>query len=320
MSGIDKICAGIKKYGNFLITAHMNLEGDALGSELAFYALIRKLGKKGVILNADAVPPAYAFLPGTDKIRRLGPGSGRIAFDCMAVLDCAGTERTGGVWELNAAGKPVLNIDHHVSNRGFGDACWIDPRASSCSEMIYRLYKHMHVPISGPEAVCMYTGMMTDTGSFRYSNTGSLTHWASAELLRHVNVPLVYRNVYENIPPQEAKILINSLSGMNSSARGRIVYFRMKNSLPGGKPMFADLGDHLLSFGRSIEGAEVVLLFKESGNKVRVNLRSQGRVDVNKIAALFGGGGHKTAAGCTLSGDPALIAKKVLAAVRRNLG
>jgi len=319
MGEIRKICASVKKYNSFLITAHVNPEGDALGAELAFCALLKKLGKKAVIMNADAVPPAYGFLPGVNKIRKLGgAGSSRIRFDCMAVLDCADLERTGGVGKLGQ-GKPVLNIDHHISNNGFGDARWIDACASSCSEMIYRIYKHMRVRISKPEAVAMYTGIMTDTGSFRYSNTGSFTHRAAAELLCHVNVPLVYRQIYENIPPEEAKILIRSLSGMNSLAHGRIVYFKMKATLPGGKFPFADLGDHLLSFGRSIRGAEVVALFKENGKKVRVNLRSQGKVDVNKIAAALGGGGHKTAAGCTLSGGLNRIIKRVLAGIERSL-
>jgi len=321
--GLKRICAGIKKYNNFLITAHTNLEGDALGSELSFYALIRKLGKQGIILNEDGIPYGHDFLPGIKRIRKLGRSSSRIKFDCLVVLDCADLKRTGDVWRLNKEGKPVLNIDHHISNQGFGDAHWVDPHASSCSEMIYRIYKQMHLPISKPEAVCLYTGMMTDTGSFRYSNTTSFTHQAVADLLKFdINVPLIYRYVYENLALDETKLLIKLLPKISFSGEGRIAYFKLKREMLKNGAISMDLGDQLLSFARSIKGVEVVVLFKESlcaKNQVRINLRSHGKADVNKIAAIFGGGGHKTAAGCTAYGDTNRIIKNVLASIQQVL-
>jgi phosphoesterase RecJ-like protein len=321
--GLKRICASIRKYNNFLITAHTNLEGDALGSELSFYSLIRKLGKQGVILNEDGIPYGHDFLPGIKKIRKLDDKSSSIKFDCLVVLDCADLKRTGGVYRINKNNKPVLNIDHHISNRGFGDAHWVDPQASSCSEMIYRIYKQMRIPISRPEAICLYTGMMTDTGSFRYSNTSSFTHQAVAELLKfNINVPLIYRYVYENLAMDETKLLIKLLPQISFSVGGRIAYFKLKRNLLKNGAISMDLGDQLLSFGRSIKGVEVVLLFKESPgvkNQVRINLRSHGKVDVNKIAAIFGGGGHKTAAGCTAHGETNQVVKQVLASIQRVL-
>jgi len=321
--GLKEICAGIKKYNNFLITAHTSLEGDALGAELAFYALIRKLGKQGIIVNEDGIPYGHEFMPGVNKIRKLDARSPCIKFDCMVVLDCADLKRTGDVWRLNRDSKPVLNIDHHISNQGFGDLYWVDPQASSCSEMIYRIYKQMRLPIDKPEAVCMYTGMMTDTGSFRYSNTSSFTHLAVAELLKFdINVPLIYRYVYENFALAETKLLIKLLPKINFSAQGKIAYFKLKRGLLKNSVISMDLGDQLLSFARAIKGVEVVVLFRESlkdDGRVRINLRSHGKVDVNKIAALFGGGGHKNAAGCTPRGDINRIIKKVLASLRKVL-
>ncbi|MFA4993587.1 MAG: bifunctional oligoribonuclease/PAP phosphatase NrnA [Candidatus Omnitrophota bacterium] len=321
--GLKEICAGIKKYDNFLITAHTSLEGDALGAELAFYALIRKLGKRGVILNEDGIPYGHDFMPGVRKIRRLNSRSPYIKFDCMVVLDCADLKRTGEVWRLNKYNKPVLNIDHHISNKGFGSLHWIDPHASSCSEMIYCIYKQMRLPIDKPEAICMYTGMMTDTGSFRYSNTSSFTHQAVAELLKfNINVPLIYRYVYENFALAETKLLIKLLPKINFSAQGEIAYFKLRKDLLKDSVISMDLGDQLLSFARAIKGVEVVALFRESlkgDNRVRINLRSHGKVDVNKIAALFGGGGHKSAAGCTPRGEINRIIKEVLASIRQVL-
>jgi len=321
--GLKKICAGIKKYNNFLITAHTNLEGDALGSELAFYALIRKLGKQGIILNEDSIPYGHDFLPGIKRIRKLDCCSSYIKFDCLVVLDCADLKRTGDVWRLNKDSKPILNIDHHISNQGFGDVHWVDAHASSCSEMVYRIYKQMRLPISKPEAIAMYTGMMTDTGSFRYSNTTSFTHQAVAELLKFdINVPLIYRYVYENLALEEAKLLIKLLPKIDFSAQGKIAYFKLKRGMLKDGAISMDLGDQLLSFARAIKGVEVVVLFKESlkaRDQVRINLRSHGKVDVNKIAAIFGGGGHKTAAGCTSHGDINQVVKNVLASIHQDL-
>ena len=316
------ICASIKKYNNFLITAHTNLEGDALGAELAFYALIRKLGKRGIILNADSIPCGLDFLPGIKKIRKLDRSSPYLKFDCLVVLDCADLKRSGEVWRLNKSNKPILNIDHHISNQGFGDAHWVDAHASSCSEMIYQLYKQMRLPISKPEAIAMYTGMMTDTGSFRYSNTTRFTHQAVADLLKFdINVPLIYRNVYENLALAETKLLIKLLSKIVFSMQGKIAYFKLKRNMLKDGVISMDLGDQLLSFARAIKGVEVVALFKESiagKNQVRINLRSQGKVDVNKIAAFFGGGGHKTASGCTLHGKMNQVIKNVLVKIQQS--
>ena len=320
---LKKICAGIKKYNNFLITAHTNLEGDALGAELSFYALIRKLGKQGVILNEDGIPYGYDFLPGVKKIRKFDRNSSSIKFDCLVVLDCADLKRTGCIWQLNKEGKPVLNIDHHISNQGFGSLHWVQAGASSCSEMIYRIYKQMRLPIEKPEAVAMYTGIMTDTGSFRYSNTTSFTHQAVAELLKSdINVPLIYRYVYENLALDETKLLIKLLPKISFAGQGKIAYFKLKRGMLKNGAISMDLGDQLLSFGRSIKGVEVVILFKQgliSKNHVRINLRSHGKVDVNKIAALFGGGGHKTASGCTAHGSFEQVVKEVLASIQRVL-
>ncbi|MDD5115505.1 MAG: bifunctional oligoribonuclease/PAP phosphatase NrnA [Candidatus Omnitrophica bacterium] len=321
--GLKRICASIKKYDKFLITAHTSLEGDALGAELAFYYLLRKLGKQGVILNHDGIPYGYDFLPGVRKIHRLGTGSSRIKFDCLVVLDCADLKRSGEVWRINRKNKPVINIDHHISNQGFGDIHWVDARASSCSEMVYRIYKQMRLPIARPEAVSMYTGIMTDTGSFRYSNTSSFTHQAVAELLKSgINVPLIYRYVYENLALEETKLLVKLLPRINFSSGGRVAYFKLKRSMLKDGTVSMDLGDQLLSFGRSIKGVEVVALFREipgSRDQVRINLRSHGKVDVNKIAATFGGGGHKTASGCTVRGEIGTVIRKVLASIQTVL-
>ncbi|MHB8155200.1 MAG: DHH family phosphoesterase, partial [Candidatus Omnitrophota bacterium] len=303
----------------FLITAHTSPEGDALGSQLGFYNLIKKLGKQAMIISDDQLPSGYDFLPGIKHIRCLGKVFKYIKFDCLVVLDCADLKRTGRVYKLNLDHKPVLNIDHHISNKIFGDVNWVDAHASSCSEMIYKLSKRLRLSMDKDTALVLYTGIMTDTGSFRYSNTSSFTFKVVAELLKFgVNVARAYSYAYENIPQQEVKLLLKFLSNIKFFGQGRIATFRIDSELPRAKMLSIDLADHILSFGRAIKGVEVVVLFKNNAglkSEVRVNLRSQGRVDVNKIAAFFGGGGHKAAAGCTIPGGVLVVRRKVIAKI-----
>ena len=318
--GLKKIAEAVRKYNNFLITAHVNLEGDALGSELAFYSLLKKLGKKAAIINEDSVPYGYDFLPGKDRIIKLSRRSNKLSFDCFCFLDCSDLKRTGEIYRLNTQDKPVLNIDHHISNQMFGDVNWVDPRASSCSEMIYRLYKQMRIPFDKNSALNLYVGLVTDTGSFRYSNATSFTHKACAELLKfNLDVPGTYKSIYENVPYDDMKLLSKILPGLKLQQQGRVAWVEVKKDILRGKKLSFDLSEHVLSFGRAIKGVQVVALFKENlgfPDEIRINLRSEGRVDVNKIAAFFGGGGHKTASGATVHGKINKVRLKVLAKIR----
>jgi len=313
----------IRKSKSFLISAHTNPEGDALGSELAFYWLVKKLGKEAVIVNEDSVPPECEFMPGINNIRRYKNERQKLNFDCFVTLDSSDLKRTGEVYRLNYSNNPILNIDHHISNSKFGDANWVDPKASSCSELIYRLYRKMKVRIDKDTALVLYTGILTDTGSFRYSNTSAFTHRAVAELLElGVNVPEVYKYAYENIPFDDMKILFKSLTAIKKDAKGKVIWFEIPHNLLKNKKLSFDLAEQLLTFGRAIRGVEVVVLFKENlGTKkeIRVNLRSQGKVDVNKIASFFGGGGHKAAAGATVHGKIDIVRRKVLAKIKKFL-
>ena len=312
-----------KNYKRFLITSHTNPEGDALGSELAFYALLNKLGKSAVVVNEDDLPYGYDFLPFNEKIVKYRDNLKNIEFDCFAVMDCSDLSRTGEVYRMNSARKTILNIDHHISNRNFGDINWVEPAAASCSEMVYKLYKDLRVPFDKESALLLYTGILTDTGSFRYSNTSSFTHQAIAELMKFgLDVPRVYKNAYENIPFQDMRILAKILPGMRREAGGRVIWFQIKHNLLRNKKLSFDLSEHILSFGRAIKDAEVVVLFKENlgvTNEIRINFRSQGKVDVNKIAQYFGGGGHRTAAGATVKGKIDTIRRRVLAKIKKSL-
>lgn len=320
---LKKVIACIKRNKNFLITSHTNLEGDALGCELAFYRLLRKLGKHATIINEDDLPYGYDFLRGKNIIKKFKQNLKGIKFDCFVVLDCSDLKRTGEVYRINTENKPILNIDHHISNQRFGDINWVEPSVSSCSEMIYKLYKKLHLSLDKAVAICLYTGILSDTGSFRYSNTASFTHQAVSELLKYnFNILQIYKNIYENIPFEDMKLLSKILPNMRREAGGKIVWFQVKRDMLKNKRLSFDLSEHILSFGRAIKDVEVAVLFKENlgvRDEIRVNFRSQGKVDVNRIASFFGGGGHKAASGATVTGKLDRVRKKVLAKIRESL-
>ena len=319
---IKKVINCIKKYKVFLITAHQNLEGDALGSEIAFYRLLKKIGKSVIIVNQDSTPQEYTWLPSVEFIKEYRHNM-KLKFDVLVMLDCSQKTRCGDIANLAKSGQPIINIDHHVSNTKFGNVNWLLPEASSTAEMIYQLYKSMHINIDVDTAKALYVGILTDTGSFRYINTSSFTHRAAAELLEcNLNVSKIYRNIYGSISFSDMSLLPKILSTLERDASGKIIAFRIKQSLIKGKKICFDLTDNVLSFGRLIRGSEVCLLFKEQQDQVkqiRVNLRSQGKVDVNRVAKFFGGGGHKTAAGCTIKGSLQTVKRKVINKIKEQL-
>lgn len=323
---LKKCVECIKRNKRFLLTVHTNPEGDALGAELAFYNLLKKLGKVAVIINEDEVPYGYNFLPGINNIQKKIRNKRylkKIDFDCFVILDCSDPQRTGEIYKINTQGKPVINIDHHISNNKFGDVNWVEPHSSSTSEMIYKLFRKLRIPLDKNTAICLYVGILTDTGSFRYSNTTNFTHKIVSELLDFkLNIPQIYKNIYENIPFEDMKLLGKILPDMRREAGGKIIWFQVEKNLLRNEKLFFDLTEHVLSFGRAIKDAEVTVLFKENlgvKDEIRVNFRSQGKVDVNKIAQFFGGGGHKTASGATIHGKINLVRRKVLAKIKESL-
>jgi len=304
---IQKAVNFIKSHSNFLIATHTNMEGDALGSKLGLYFLLRKIGKRAVMVSEENIPYGYEFLPGLKEIRHFKDNLKDLKFDCFVTVDCSDLKRTGEVYALNSGNKPVLNIDHHISNSNFGTVNWVMPEASSASEMIYHLYKKMGVALDNDSALALYTGILTDTGSFRFSNTSSLTHVITGELLKYgINVAEVYKNIYSNIPYSDLRLLSRILPEMKTMLSGKVVWFEVgKQILKKQNGIYFDLSENILTFARMLKGLEVAVLLRENFSEepeIRVNFRSQGKIDVNKVANFFGGGGHKSASGCTIKG------------------
>jgi phosphoesterase RecJ-like protein len=315
----------IKKHKRFLITAHVNLEGDSAGSQLAMKEFLAAMGKEAFILDSDPVPAHLRFLPNADNISTdIGAAKD---FDAAVVLDCPTLKRTGSVEGLIKKRRAfVINIDHHVSNENFGDINWVDPRASSAGEMVYRLYKEAGVKLTKEAALALYVAILTDTGSFNYDNTSRATHEIAGELLGYgLDPAIVSESVYERRSIEDIRLLALVLDTLNISKDGAVAYMEVTRQML--KNTGADLAksEGLINYARSIDKVRVAVLFKEDlkdKNRINVSFRSKsdGAVaDVNKIASLFGGGGHMRAAGCVVTGSLADAKKKVLAAVERSI-
>ncbi len=309
-----KLWEEIKRNDSFLITAHVNLEPDALGSELAFLHLLKQLDKKAFIVNESSVPFDCKFLPGIEQARQFAKKKLK-PFDCMVFLDCSDKTRAGKVAGLLTDKTRVINIDHHISNTYFADVNLVDAKASSACEMVYRIFRRLNLKISLDAAVALYSGIVADTGSFRFNNTGAATHRVAAELIKlGVGVSRVYNALYQTNLSGDIKLLGRVLSNMESDFSGRVVWAEVSYGVLNELPEI-DLGELVLGMLRSIKGIEVAVVFKEiKGEKgqVRVNFRSQSDFDCNKLASEFSGGGHKNASGATISGNLKEIKNKII--------
>ncbi len=312
---MQKVIEAIKKYDKFLITAHINPEGDSLGSQLGMKALLDSLGKTAIMVDNDAVPGHYKFLPKAEEISN--KLDGKLSFEAAIVLDCPTLKRIGKVQGLIKKGKFIINIDHHISNEKFGDVNWVDPNASSAGEMVYKIYKELGIGLTKETALALYIAILTDTGSFNYDNTSSVTHDIAGELLGYgIDPASVSESVYERRSIADIKLFGLVLSTIKVNREGDVAYLEVTKKIL--KETGADLikAEGFVNYARSIDKVKVAIIFKEDAdNKISVSFRSKGEADVNRIASFFGGGGHVKASGCVVEGTLAEVEEKVLAKV-----
>ncbi|MDD5194359.1 MAG: bifunctional oligoribonuclease/PAP phosphatase NrnA [Candidatus Omnitrophica bacterium] len=308
---LKKITDKIKKSKNFLITSHMSLEGDALGSELAVYALLKKLKKRAVVYNQDATPEIYSFLP---NVRFIKNHIAEEHFDVGMILDCSDSSRTGKVKDALSCVGSIINIDHHISNTIFGDYNWVDAKAGSTCQMLYKLCDRLKV-MDKNIALCLYTGIFTDTGNFTYANTTEETHRVVSNLMKYnIHPSRIDENLHSLCKPQDLMFISDIISSLKFDSRKQICWARIQRW----EEKDYDLTEVVFSIMRLLKDIDVFILFKAIGkNKTRVNFRSRHIVDVNMIAKFFGGGGHKRASGTTVEDNLDAAERKVIPFVKR---
>lgn len=291
----------LDRYQSFALSTHINPDGDAIGSELGLYFFLTELGKSVKVFNTDAVPNNYKFLPcwnsieGVNAVEAYRP-------EVLVVLDASTLERIGKT--LSKTLLPIhklVNIDHHATAEAFGDINLIMPSASSTSEIVYKLIKCHQTPISKACALCIYTGLMFDTGCFRYSNTTPETHRIAAELIEigEFAPDEVYRHVYEQLPVAKIRLSSEVLSTLQVTDDGKVASVYATQEMFRKTGTTADAVEGFVNQIQAIAGVEVALCVSEMNDRsAKVSLRSQGHVDVSQLAAEFEGGGHARAAGC----------------------
>ena len=315
MSDSRTIIEALHSCKTVLISVHKSPDGDALGSQLALMLALEKMGKTVTAHNLDPVPEIYRFLPHQARITSGPVVAGR--FDAMIVLD-SDPPRTG-LFTNDYPAATLINIDHHVTNPLAWPLTWLDASASATGEMIYKLVMQADLPIDRDMALCLYTAIFTDTGSFRYSNTTPECMRISATLLEAGADPwVVTENVYESYSFSRLKLLGCVLGDMERSADGRMAWVVVTHELFQRTGTTSEDTDNFVNYVRSVNGVEVAILFRQTAPKqYKISLRSKGRVDISSLAQALGGGGHKNAAGSTLDGTLEDVKRKALDAVTK---
>jgi phosphoesterase RecJ-like protein len=276
-------------------------------------------GKKVACWNEDPIPQKYEFLDPEHLFQKPKPG---MAFDCVIATDAASLERLGHVGACVADRKILLNIDHHESNTRYGDLNWVSAREASSGELVFRLLKAAKWPITRPIANCLFTAVSTDTGSFQYSTTRPGTYRIAGELVRRgADLARICDEVYQSYPLSRARLLRHIYSHFHLLHQNRIAYFWLKKSDYARTGADSSESEGLIDHIRAIAPVVVACVFEEiDPDLTRISLRSKSdRVNVNEIAAQFGGGGHPAAAGARIPGQPLSVQRKVLAAIKRAL-
>lgn len=318
MDELASILQAFWERDHFLITSHINPDGDSISGELAAAHLLQRMGKQVTIVNEDPVPKMYRFLPNVDSIRPCPEEASK--FQVSLVLDCSEWERVGRIAPLAKSSNLVINIDHHLGSTGLGRYNYVDTEASSVSEQIYKIVNMLDAPIDYPLALYLYVGILTDTGCFKEINTTALTHKIVADLLsRGVSPKEVFSSIYENNTKSFIELLGYVLTTLKLTEDGKIAWIiitKKRLQEAGMSPEDLDI-ERIINQIRSVKGVSVSCLFRElDSERVKVSFRGK-EVDVSKIASCFGGGGHRLASGCIFSGSIAEAERKVIKEVKR---
>jgi phosphoesterase RecJ-like protein len=308
---LDEVLNQIGRRQRFILTSHARPDGDAVGSTLACCQILRSMGKQAIVVLSDGVPGVYSPLPFADSVLQ---DAGQVPeAEAVIILECDSVQRT----RLTGLEQHYLiNIDHHATARPFADVNWIDPDACATAEMIFRLAREAGVKISPEVATCLYTAVLTDTGSFCFNGTTERTFALAQELVRcGANPVSIAHNVYFSTQLSKMRLLGAALSGLQRD--GSLAWMHVDRETM--QRCEASDGDceGLVNYALAIKGIEVALFFREEPDgRFRVSLRSKGAVNVAAVAQAFGGGGHECASGCAVDGPLSVATERLLAQLR----
>ncbi len=316
MSARDEVVSFIKRHESFLLATHLNPDGDALGSALALSLALDSMGKRNVVFNRDGVPAILAFLPGAERVRASLAGLDTSGM-ALVLLDCNSPERAAieGV-----RFKESAVIDHHLTEKDFGDLRWLMPSSPATGLMVYEMFTDMGVGITGDMARNLYAALAVDTGTFRFPNTNSAVLKAAAALVEAGADPGgAADELYRNWSMSRFALFMKTMeaTGITGPVAMGVVTLEMFKAT---ETEYIDT-DNFVNFPLFIKGVKVSALLRErEGGQWKVSLRSKGEANVTEAAMRFGGGGHANAAGCTMEGDLAEVKRALLEELKKLPG
>jgi len=312
-SKLDQIGRVLRENERFAVLSHVRPDGDALGSQLALALSLQRLGKKVRVWNEDGMLEKYSFLPRGDLLTK--PPHTAEDVDAAIALDTAIQNRLGTAFTAVRSAKIWINIDHHLSNPGYGDLVHVDPTAPATGQIIFDLIKSQDFPFDREIAENLYAAISTDTGSFQYPKTSARTFEVAAELVcTGIDVGQLSQQLYENYPRRRVELLRELLRTMRFERDGRVASFSLSLQTAAELQVLPEDNEGLIDHLRAIRGVIVAVFFEElADGKVRVSMRSKSdAVDVCAICQKFGGGGHTLAAGARVRGTLAEVERNVL--------
>jgi len=316
---IDRIIEALRECQTVCVVGHIRPDGDCVGSQLGLTLALQNEGKKVACWNEDRIPEKYEFLDRDGLIQKPRKG---LSFDCVVATDAASFERLGSVGPCVADRKLLINIDHHESNTRFADLNWVSAREPSSGELIFRLLKIAKWPVTKRIADCLFTAVSTDTGSFQYATTRPGTYHAAGELVsRGADLAKICNEVYQSYPLSRVRLLRHIYSHFHLTHADQIAYFWLKKADLARTGADSSDTEGLIDHIRAIAPVVIACVFEEIEPELtRISLRSKSdKVNVNTIAAQFGGGGHPAAAGARIPGKPLSVQRRVVAAVKKAL-
>lgn len=302
-----------------MLVLHLRPDGDSVGCSLAMAHCLRRLGKQPVVVSSDPVPANLAFLDPDGECVPARSATG--PFDLGLFLDCADLERTGEAQGLVPALPLLINIDHHPSNRRYGQLNHVDAEAAACAELVLRLIDDLGSPIDPRTATALYAALATDTGSFRFTNTSATTLSMAARMReKGADLDRISSEVWENRSLPALHLLALALQTLEVDATGEMAWLSVTPDQMAATGADPSATEGLVDYARSLRGVHLALLFAAHGPaETRISLRSKGRIDVAQLAGRFGGGGHARASGCTVRGPLPAVRTAVLAAAGEAL-
>jgi phosphoesterase RecJ-like protein len=307
---LERVLREIRARQRFVVTSHARPDGDGIGSALACGQILRMMGKDAEVVMHDGVPRIYQNLPFADRVVQ---SDAVPANDAVILLECDSTQRAllDGLDECF-----LINIDHHVSGRNFGHINWIDSSVMATAELVFRLARLACVPVDRDIATCLYTGLMTDTGSFMFEGTNEHTFTVARELvLAGADPALCARHIYFGHSTAKLRLLGAALSNLHREGPLAWIWITQEQMQRFGAR--EEDCEGLVNYALSIADVQVAIFFRElPDRRLRVSLRSKGEVNVSTVAEYFGGGGHKCASGCSIDGPLAVAVSRIVDRLR----